>query len=87
MTRLLSYLRDASRAILTFFMPGSSSAAPVHTNPGDPIVWVRVKRYDGIGKGHRNKILKEELETPHVHDADYPGGIRYPEAWEVPKQR
>jgi len=38
-----------------------------------------------IGKGHRNKILKQNIGTPHVHEPGFPGGVRYPELWEMPK--
>ena len=54
------------------------------TNPFDPKRWESLKRYDGLGKSHRNKILKQNIETPHIHDPSYPGEIRYPEFWEIP---
>ena len=54
------------------------------TNPLDPKPWESVVRFDGVGKGHTNKILQELVETPHVHDPLYPGGIRTPYAWEIP---
>ncbi|MBF5058597.1 RHS repeat-associated core domain-containing protein [Candidatus Neptunochlamydia vexilliferae] len=53
------------------------------TNPYDPKPWESLKRYDGIGKSHRNKILKMDINTPHIHDPQYPGGIRYPKDWEL----
>lgn len=54
------------------------------TNPRDPNPWESEKRYDGQGKGHRNKELKEDINTPHIHDPKYPGKVRYPETWELP---
>lgn len=54
------------------------------TNPRNPNPWESVKRYDGKGKAHQNKNFKEKIETPHIHDLNYPGGIRYPEPWEIP---
>jgi hypothetical protein len=41
-------------------------------------------RFDGIGKSHRNKVLKEVIETPHMHDPFFPGEIRKAELWEIP---
>lgn len=58
------------------------------TNPLDPKPWESVKRFDGIGgvdDRHYNKFLKQYIETPHIHDPLSPGGIRYPELWEIPK--
>ena len=54
------------------------------SNPYDPKPWELVKRYDGMGKGHRNKVLKELINTPHVHDPNFPGKIRYPFPEEMP---
>ncbi|VHO05283.1 hypothetical protein [Candidatus Rhabdochlamydia sp. T3358] len=56
------------------------------TNPRDPAPYESVKRYDGPGAGsHRNKVLDQEIEVPHVHDPACPGGIRPPLPWEIPK--
>lgn len=33
-----------------------------------------------LSKGHYNKITKEQLDYPHVHDPKYPGGVRMPNA-------
>ena len=55
------------------------------TNLQNPNPWMSVKRFDRLGEGHRNKILKENISTPHIHDSNYSGGVRYPEIWEVPK--
>ena len=55
------------------------------TNPHDPKVWESVKRFDASGKSHRNKILKEEIFTPHIHDPSFPGGIRPAYPWELPR--
>lgn len=46
-----------------------------------------IKRYDGpagVEDRHYNKILKEYVDTPHVHDPSTSGGIRHPEHWEIP---
>ncbi|VHO05230.1 tRNA3(Ser)-specific nuclease WapA precursor [Candidatus Rhabdochlamydia sp. T3358] len=56
------------------------------TNPRDPAPYESVKRYDGPGAGsHRNKVLDQEIEVPHVHDPSCPGGIRPALPWEIPK--
>lgn len=55
------------------------------SNPRNPNAWESVKRFDGIGKSHQNKILAKDFETPHIHDPNCSGGIRYPEMWEIPK--
>ena len=58
------------------------------TNPRNPNTWETVKRYDGPRSGddsHYNKVLKQEIELPHVHDPSCPGGIRPPLLWEIPK--
>jgi hypothetical protein len=55
------------------------------TNPFDPKPWESVVRYDGVGVGHTNKILRKKIETPHMHDPQYPGGVRYVDDWEMPK--
>ena len=54
------------------------------TNPLDPKTWQSLRGYDSVGKSHRNKILKQDIKTPHIHDPSYPGGIRYPEHQEFP---
>jgi hypothetical protein len=55
------------------------------TNPRNPNPWESLKRYDGNGIGHTNKILQKKIETPHMHDPLCPGGIRPSSAWEIPK--
>ncbi len=56
------------------------------TNPKNPNPWETVKRYDGPGSGsHHNKVLKQDIETPHIHDPTCPGGIRPALPWEIPK--
>jgi hypothetical protein len=56
------------------------------TNPRDPKPWQSVKRFDGYGSDpHYNKVLGMDINSPHVHDPYTPGGIRYPEQWEIPK--
>jgi hypothetical protein len=58
------------------------------TNPRNPNSWESIKRYDGPGDvsdRHYNKFLKIYIETPHIHDPFYSGGVRYPELWEIPR--
>jgi RHS repeat-associated protein len=58
------------------------------TNPRNPCPWESLKRFDGeigIEGRHYNKVLREYVNTPHVHDVHAPGGVRYPEPWEIPK--
>lgn len=57
------------------------------TNPRNPNSWESIKRYDGETKDgrHYNKVLKEYVNTPHIHDPYAPGGVRIPEVWEIPK--
>lgn len=54
------------------------------TNSQNPNPWESEKRYDGQGRGHTNKPLGKKIETPHIHDPNYPGGVRPPADWEVP---
>jgi hypothetical protein len=57
------------------------------TNSYNPSKWESVVRFDNSGKinqSHFNKILKKEIHEPHIHDPLFPGGVRYPEAWEIP---
>ena len=46
-----------------------------------------VKRFDNpaIPHKHLNNVLKKNIVTPHVHDPNFPGGVRYPYDWEVPR--
>ena len=58
------------------------------TNPFDPKPWESVKRFDNLTGNHHshfNKVLKQEIFEPHVHDPTYPGGVRHPFFWEIPK--
>jgi hypothetical protein len=57
------------------------------TNPRNPNPWESVKRFDGNlnhPHEHYNKITKQDVYTPHVHDSSTPGGIRIPQIWEIP---
>jgi len=55
------------------------------TNPFDPKPWESVKRFDGVGSDpHFNKITRENIGAPHVHDPSAPGGLRPPQPWEIP---
>lgn len=56
------------------------------SNPRDPKPWESVKRYDGPeSASHWNKVLKQDVEAPHIHDPSSPGGVRPPATWEIPK--
>jgi hypothetical protein len=46
------------------------------TNPRNPAKWQLVKRVDLVGDEHYNKVLKQYIPVPHVHDPSFPGGIR-----------
>ncbi|ODC04976.1 hypothetical protein BFW38_16980 [Terasakiispira papahanaumokuakeensis] len=56
------------------------------THPKDPRKRVEQKRYDGgESPSHFNKVTKQTVETPHVHESGTPGGgldlqiqMRYP---------
>ena len=57
------------------------------TNPQNPNKWESIKRFDppgGVDDRHYNKALGKYIDTPHVHDPKAPGGVRYPEPWEIP---
>ena len=55
-------------------------------NPYDPKPWESVSRFDNPFEPHYhfNKVLKERIYTPHVHDPYHPGGIRRAKPWEIP---
>ena len=55
------------------------------TNFQNPNSWESVLRYNGIGKGHTNKIFEIKIETPHMHDPLCPGGVRPVNNWEIPR--
>lgn len=47
-----------------------------------------IKRFDNSGNisiSHFNKIKKQEIFEPHVHDPKTPGGVRHAETWEMPR--
>ena len=54
------------------------------TNPHNPKGFQEVKGFDRYGREHYNKALEEYINTPHIHDATTPGGIRYPYPFEIP---
>ena len=54
------------------------------TNPHNPKGFQEVKGFDRYGRDHYNKALEEYINTPHIHDATTPGGIRYPYPFEIP---
>ena len=41
--------------------------------------------YDANGESHYNKVTEEDVQTPHSHDPDTPGGIRKPTGDEIPR--
>lgn len=60
----------------------------LQTNPKNPNAWESVKKFDNSGnvdQSHFNKILKQEIYEPHVHDPSCIGGIRIAEIWEIPR--
>ena len=64
---------------------GQYETYETQTNSYNPNQWESVKRYDGpSGDSHWNKVLKEDVKTPHVHDPNYPGGVRPALLWEIP---
>ena len=54
-------------------------------NPREPKSWDSIKRFDGIGKKHLNKVQNKWVETPHIHEKHCPGGIRPARPDEIPK--
>ena len=57
------------------------------TNPRDPKRMESLKRYDGNpdSGGHFNKVTRERVELPHIHEPITPGGIRPALPHEIPK--
>lgn len=53
-------------------------------NPQNPSGFDSVKRFDIEGDPHYNKVLKEDIPTPHVHGKDIPGGVRRATPSEIP---
>jgi hypothetical protein len=56
------------------------------TNPRNPNPWESIKRFDGCGDSHYNNVLEERIFAPHMHDPHYPGKVRPPYDWEIPKR-
>ncbi|SHH96603.1 Putative deoxyribonuclease RhsC [Vibrio aerogenes CECT 7868] len=55
------------------------------SHPKDPRKWVEQKRYDGgESPAHFNKVTKQDVGTPHVHDPKTPGGVRPANPEEIP---
>ena len=56
------------------------------SNPYDPKPWESVMRFDNPFEPHYhfNKVLKERIYTPHVHDPYFPGGVRPAQPREIP---
>jgi len=55
------------------------------SNSNNPAPWELVKRYDGQGASHYNKVTSEFIDTPHVHDPHTTGGVRKARVDEIPK--
>jgi hypothetical protein len=55
------------------------------TNPRNPNPWQVEKRVDIVGDPQYNKVLKQDVPTPHVHDPATPGGVRPALPSELPK--
>ena len=56
------------------------------TNPRNPSPWESVQRFDKTGDEHYNKVTKEYVPTPHMHDPQTPGGIRPATPEEIPPE-
>ncbi len=65
-----TFKRDLKTGEITNYQTWEKSD-PRNPNPFSP-----GKRYDGQGDGHFNKVTREKVETPHVHDRSAPGGVR-----------
>jgi len=55
------------------------------TNPRNPNPWQVEKRVDVVGDPHFNKVLNQDVPTPHVHDPTTPGGVRPALPGELPR--
>jgi hypothetical protein len=53
-------------------------------NPRNPSGFDSVKRYDGEGAAHTNKVTGVDVSTPHVQSRDVPGGVRPAYPYEIP---
>jgi RHS repeat-associated protein len=53
-------------------------------NPFDPKSWAPGCRFDRTSDPHYNKFFKIDVPAPHVHDPEWPGGIRPPLLDEIP---
>ena len=51
-------------------------------NPRSPRGYDIVKRYDGVGGEHFDKVTRTYIPTPHVQG---PGWVRPPQIWEIPR--
>jgi hypothetical protein len=61
--------RDADGKIISY--------ATYKKNPKNPPTYVELeKRVDLYGSSHYNKVLDENIPTPHVHEKNTPGGVR-----------
>jgi uncharacterized protein RhaS with RHS repeats len=53
-------------------------------NPRNPSGFDEAKRIDLVGDPHYNKISGQEVQTPHTHGKDIPGGVRPAKPEEIP---
>ncbi len=73
-----------SRNGTTGSISGYQSFYP-NTNPRYPNPFAPGVRCDVSGKPDYNKITKQYVPTPHMHDSDAPGGVRPADPTEIPK--
>jgi RHS repeat-associated protein len=53
--------------------------------PRYPSKWISGKRFDPKGsRPHTNKVTRERIPAPHVHDPETPGEVRLPKPDEIP---
>ena len=75
------FRRDATTGKITHY-----ETYKPQTNPRNPTRWESVMRYDGnaASGAHFNKVTKQDIFSPHMHDASCPGGIRSALLEEIP---
>jgi RHS repeat-associated protein len=55
-------------------------------NPRNPRGFDEVQRMDVTGRGHVNRVTRQEVPTPHVQGRDIPGGVREAIPREIPRR-